>query len=88
MADATRVKVERCAKRRAREATRSALPAAFPSMSVDLVHPAVEKVTLVLEGIGAGKVRVNSASLDHPVVILRDQGLEIVWGRSRAWPIG
>jgi hypothetical protein len=32
-------------------------------MSVDLVHPAVEKVTLVLEGIGAGKVRVNSASL-------------------------
>jgi hypothetical protein len=57
-------------------------------MSVDLVHPAVEKVTLVLEGIGAGKVRVNSASLDHPVVILRDQGLEIVWGRSRAWPIG
>jgi hypothetical protein len=35
-------------------------------MSVDLVYPAVEKVTLVLEGIGDGKVRVNSASLDHP----------------------
>jgi hypothetical protein len=35
-------------------------------MSVDLVHPAVdpavEKVTLVLEGLGDGKVRVNSAS--------------------------
>jgi hypothetical protein len=24
----------------------------FPSMSVDLVHPAAEKITLVLEGIG------------------------------------
>jgi hypothetical protein len=47
-------------------------------MSVDLVHPAVEKVTLVLEGIGAGKVRVNSASLDHPVVILAGEALEIV----------
>jgi len=35
-------------------------------MSVDLVHPAVDKVTLVLEGVGDGKVRVNSASLDHP----------------------
>jgi hypothetical protein len=41
-----------------------------PSMSVDLVHPAVERVTLVLEGIGAGKVRVNSSSLDHPLVVL------------------
>jgi hypothetical protein len=47
-------------------------------MSVDLVHPAVEKVTLVLEGIGDGKVRVNSASLDHPVVVLAGQALEIV----------
>jgi hypothetical protein len=45
---------------------------------VDLVHPAVEKVTLVLEGIGDGKVRVNSSSLDHPLVVLADQGLGIV----------
>jgi hypothetical protein len=30
-----------------------------PVLSVDLVHPAVEKVTLVLEGIGDGKVRVS-----------------------------
>ena len=47
-------------------------------MSVDLVHPAVEKVTLVLEGIGDDKIRVNSSSLDHPLVILADQALEIV----------
>jgi hypothetical protein len=45
-------------------------------MSVDLVHPAVEKVTLVLEGIGDGKV--NSSSLDHPFVILAGEALEIV----------
>jgi hypothetical protein len=64
-------------------------------MSVDLVHPAVEKVTLVLEGIGAGKVRVNSSSLDHPFVILAGEALEIVGiekkvmmgrvGRSAYW---
>ena len=40
--------------------------------------PAVERVTLVLEGIGDGKVRVNSSSLDHPLVIPPDQALEIV----------
>jgi hypothetical protein len=45
---------------------------------LDLVHPAAEKVTLVLEGIGDGKVRVNSASLDHPFVILAGEALEIV----------
>jgi hypothetical protein len=45
-------------------------------MRLDLVHLAVEKVTLALEGIGAGKVRVNSSSLDHPLVILPDQALE------------
>jgi hypothetical protein len=39
-------------------------------MRLDLVHPAVEKVTLVLESVGAGRVRVNSASLDRPVVVL------------------
>jgi hypothetical protein len=32
----------------------------------------------VLEGIGDGKVRVNSSSLDQPLVILADQGIEIV----------
>ena len=48
------------------------------SKVVDLVHPAVEKVTLALEGIGAGKVRVNSSSLDHPLTILSDQAIEIV----------
>jgi hypothetical protein len=65
-------------------------------MSVDLVYPAVEKVTLVLEGIGDGKVRVNAASLDHPFVILAGEALEIVGiekkimmgrvGRSAYWP--
>jgi hypothetical protein len=49
-----------------------------PSMSVDLMLPASEKITLVLEGIGDDKIRVNSSSLDHPVVILADQSLEIV----------
>jgi hypothetical protein len=47
-------------------------------MRLDLVHLAVEKVTLALEGIGAGKVRVNSSSLDHPVVVLAGEALEIV----------
>ena len=40
--------------------------------------PAAEKITLVLEGIGDDKVRVNSSSLDHPLVILPGQGIEIV----------
>jgi hypothetical protein len=47
-------------------------------MRLDLVHPAVEKVTLVPESVGAGRVRVNSASLDHPVVVLAGEALEIV----------
>ena len=34
-------------------------------MSVDLMLPASEKITLVLEGIGDDKIRVNSSSLDH-----------------------
>jgi hypothetical protein len=38
--------------------------------------PAAEKITLVLEGIGDDRVRVNSSSLDHPLVILPDQALE------------
>ena len=47
-------------------------------MSVDLMLPAAEKITLVLEGIGDDKICVNSSSLDHPLVILPDQGIEIV----------
>jgi hypothetical protein len=47
-------------------------------MSVDLAHPAVEKIVLVLEGIGDDKVRVNSSSLDRPLVVLPDQAIEIV----------
>jgi hypothetical protein len=31
-------------------------------------------VTLILEGVGDGKVRVNSSSLDHPLVILPRPG--------------
>jgi hypothetical protein len=33
---------------------------------------------LVLEAIGDDKIRVNSSSLDHLLVILADQGIEIV----------
>ena len=51
--------------------------AEIPSMSVDLMLPASEKIILVLEGIGDGKVRVNSSSLDHPLT-MADQGIEIV----------
>jgi hypothetical protein len=49
--------------------------------------PAVERVTLVLEGIGDGKVRVNSSSLDFPLVILAGEALEIVGGLA-ARPTG
>jgi hypothetical protein len=41
---------------------------------LDLVHPAAEKITLVLEGIGDNKIHVNSSSL----TILPDQGIEFV----------
>jgi hypothetical protein len=55
-------------------------------MSVDLMLPAGEKITLVLEGIGDDKIRVNSSSLDHPLVILPDQALEIVAiGKKMGW---
>ena len=57
---------------------RNALQRRVTSMSVDLAHPAAEKIVLVLEGIGDDKVRVNSSSLDHPLVVLPDQALEIV----------
>ena len=47
-------------------------------MSVDLMLPASEKITLVLETIGDDKIRGSSSSLDHSLVILADQSLEIV----------
>jgi hypothetical protein len=47
-------------------------------MSVDLMLPAAEKIVLVLEGIGDDKIRVNSSSLDHPLTIPADHGIEIV----------
>jgi hypothetical protein len=46
-------------------------------MRLDLAHPAVEKVTLVLEGVGGDKIRIDSTSLDQPLTILPDQALEI-----------
>ena len=61
-------------------------------MRLDLVHPAVEKVTLVLEGIGGDKIRIDSTSLDQPLTVLPDQALEIVaiakkimMGRTAHW---
>ena len=48
------------------------------SMRLDLVHPAVEKLTLVLEGLGGDKIRIDSTSLDQPLTVLPDQALEIV----------
>jgi hypothetical protein len=47
-------------------------------MRLDLVHPTIEKVTLVLEGIGGDKIRIDSTSLDQPLTVLPDQALEIV----------
>jgi hypothetical protein len=47
-------------------------------MRLDLAHPAVEKVSLVLEGIGGDKIRIDSTSLDQPLTVLPDQALEIV----------
>ena len=45
-----------------------------------------EKIVLVLEAIGDDKIRVNSSSLDHPLVILADQALEIVAiGKKMGW---
>ena len=57
-------------------------------MSVDLMLPAAEKITLVLEGIGDDKIRVNSSSLDHPFVILAGEALEISIDVSRPRPSG
>ena len=55
-------------------------------MSVDLVHPAVEKVTLVLEGLGGDKIRIDSTSLDQPLTVLPDQAFEIGADRKNRHP--
>jgi hypothetical protein len=47
-----------------------------PSMIVDLMLPAAEKITIVLEAIGDDKIRVNSSSFDYPLTILPDQAIE------------
>jgi hypothetical protein len=47
-------------------------------MRVDLVLPAAQKLTLVLEAVGDDKVRINSSSLESPLTILPDQSLEVV----------
>jgi hypothetical protein len=47
-------------------------------MSVDLKLPAADKIVLVLEAIGDDKIRVNSSSLDHPLLTLADQIIEIL----------
>ena len=62
-------------------ACRAAIFAAgAPDAPFDVSRPhasAAEKITLVLEGIGDDKICVNSSSLDHPLVFLPDQGIEI-----------
>jgi hypothetical protein len=49
-----------------------------PSMRVDRVLPAAQKLTLVLEAVVDDKVRINSSSLQSPLTILADQSLEVV----------
>ena len=44
----------------------------------DLMLPASEKIVMAVEGIGDNKFRLNTLSLDHPLVILADQAIEIV----------
>jgi hypothetical protein len=46
-------------------------------MRVDPLLPRAERLTLVLEAIGDDKVRINSASLDNPLILLADQALEV-----------
>jgi hypothetical protein len=45
---------------------------------VDPLVPRAEKMLLVLEAIGDDKVRVNSGSLDSPLVMLANQMLEVL----------
>jgi hypothetical protein len=44
-------------------------------MRVDPLVPRAEKLVLVLEAIGDDKVRIDSTSLDNPLVVLADQAL-------------
>jgi hypothetical protein len=50
----------------------------FQPMRVDPLLPRAEKLTLVLEAIGDDKVRINSTSLDNPLVVLAYEALEVV----------
>ena len=45
-------------------------------MRVDPLVPRAQKIVLVLEAIGDDEVRINSTSLDNPLVVLADQALE------------
>ena len=45
-------------------------------MRVDTLVPRAEKLVLVLEAIGDDKVRINSTSLDNPLVVLANQALK------------
>jgi hypothetical protein len=47
-------------------------------MRVDPLLPRAEKLVLVLEAIGDDKVRINSTSLDNPLVVLAYEALEVV----------
>jgi hypothetical protein len=46
-------------------------------MRVDPLVPRAEKITAVLEAIGDDKVRVNSTSLDNPLVVPADQAVVV-----------
>jgi hypothetical protein len=58
----------------------SLTPAGAPLIDAENLfrQPGPPLITLVLEGIGHNKIRINSPSLDHPLVILADPALEIV----------
>ena len=47
-------------------------------MRVDPLLPRAEKLFMVLEAIGDDKVRINSTSLDNPLVVLAYEALEVV----------
>jgi hypothetical protein len=47
-------------------------------MRVDPLLPRAEKLVPVLEAIGDDKVRINSTSLDNPLVVLANEALEVV----------
>ena len=48
------------------------------TLSVDLMLRAAEKITLVLEASATTRFGIHSSSLNHPLTILPDQGIEIV----------